>query len=96
MRMTETVDPDAPTPVYVIDKLEDVYKVIAAWGEHGAVIADFRAVQDPARRRVVDMLQGAAVARGNSPLSLGKGVYFLFKDGRFPKDGELARYRNEE
>jgi FtsZ-interacting cell division protein YlmF len=87
--MTEESSPDSQAPVFVVTDFSDTYKVVNAYREHDAVIADVRQVREPALQRVLDMLEGAAIARGYSPFLLDNGVYFL-TNGRIPHGNDWS------
>ena len=92
--MGESASKDSEAPTYVIQGLDETYQVIRALDEHGAIIADVRALEEPTLGRVLDMLYGAAVAGGTSPFGLARGVYFL-TTGRTPNRAEIDRYRDQ-
>jgi hypothetical protein len=92
--MSDCANPDDDAPIYVITGLGDAQHAIIAIRGHGAIIADIREMDKATRGRVSDMLHGAAIANGNSPIRLADGVYFL-TTGRFPHPAEFQRYRDE-
>jgi hypothetical protein len=93
--MSEIASSADEAPTYVIDGLGAAQRAAVAIREHGAIVADFRAVQEPIRRRVLDTLNGAALANGNSPFLLATGVWFL-TTGRPPSQRDHGRYRGQE
>ncbi len=81
------------TPTHIANSRHDVVHAISALREHGAVIVDFRTADDPARTRIADVLEGAALASGNSPFRLADSVYFVTA-GKTPSRAEIERYRD--
>lgn len=93
--MNEDASWDGETPAYVIDDLGTAARAAVAIRQQGAIIADFRAVDDSLRIRVADTLNGAALANGFSPFLLAEGVRFLTTQ-RPPSRTDYARYRDED
>ncbi len=91
--MNESAGPESEAPTHVVDAYEGALHAIRDLREHGVVIVDFRAAEEPMRARIADLLNGAALASGNSPFRLSDNLFFL-TSGRSPTRAEINRYRD--
>ncbi|WP_157845235.1 MULTISPECIES: cell division protein SepF [Pseudofrankia] len=86
-----TADSADDAPFFEIHKYGDLTSVAVAVRGSGAVIVDFRSVDDAMGRRVADFCAGLGFGIGNSPFRLTDRVYFL-SGQRTPNRAERARF----
>jgi FtsZ-interacting cell division protein YlmF len=89
--MSTPTPPTGEAPVREIHDYGDLTAVAIAVRASGAVVVDFRAVDDALARRVADFCSGLGFGIGTSPFRLAERVYFL-SGQRTPQGAEWGRY----
>ncbi|SNQ47760.1 conserved hypothetical protein [Frankia canadensis] len=91
--MSEGETAGQETPTHIVSLRQDVIHAISKLREHGSVIVDFRTADPDAQTSIADVLDGAALASGNSPFVLASNVYFVTA-GKMPSRADIERYRD--